>query len=120
MGEVNEEEITTIDHWPENKDVSPAKVTAEEQAAPPTREGAPSTGGWDSTAHNAGACRPSAWGWRQSGRWNGVACHFSHSCEEGELKRRRKMKVQAMRSATPRLHLVDVDDGFAPKMLARA
>jgi len=48
--------------------------------------------------HNSGQCRPCAWFWRERGCLNGDACGYCHLCPEGELKARKKTKVNAMRA----------------------
>lgn len=46
-----------------------------------------------------GSCKPCAWFWKPKGCSLGSACDHCHTCPEGEIKRRRKAKVTAMREA---------------------
>jgi len=52
-----------------------------------------------SSQHGSGSCRPCAWVWKANGCALGKACTYCHSCPEGELKRRKKEKIAAMRLA---------------------
>jgi len=54
----------------------------------------PSTG---SQLHGTGKCSPCAWFWKKSGCQNANNCAYCHMCPEGELKNRKKAKVQAIR-----------------------
>jgi hypothetical protein len=51
-----------------------------------------------SAAHECGDCRPCAWHWKSAGCSNGASCIFCHLCDEGELKRRKKQRVDALRA----------------------
>jgi len=51
-----------------------------------------------SDLHGTGHCRPCAWLYKPDGCKNGAECHYCHSCPEGEIKTRKKSKVEAMRS----------------------
>merc|ERR1712048_1273679 len=67
-----------------------------------------------SALHEAGVCKPCAWFFKPKGCANGVECLHCHSCPEGEIQRRKKAKVAAIRMAeaaskditTPQLRLV--------------
>jgi len=50
-----------------------------------------------SANHGTGKCRPCAWFWKPQGCSNDKDCGYCHVCPEGELKSRKKEKVQAMR-----------------------
>jgi len=50
-----------------------------------------------SSMHGTGLCRPCAWLWKPQGCQNGQECRHCHLCPEGELKARRKVKVDVMR-----------------------
>jgi len=50
-----------------------------------------------SALHGTGRCNPCAWFWKPSGCQNGANCQYCHLCPEGELKARKKAKVQAIR-----------------------
>eukprot|EP00930_Biecheleria_cincta_P063660 TRINITY_DN49197_c0_g1_i1.p1 TRINITY_DN49197_c0_g1~~TRINITY_DN49197_c0_g1_i1.p1 ORF type:complete len:342 (-),score=58.80 TRINITY_DN49197_c0_g1_i1:504-1529(-) len=60
----------------------------------PAALGLPSKG---SVTHGTGKCRPCAWFWKPQGCQNDLDCGYCHLCPEGELKIRKKSKVQAMR-----------------------
>jgi hypothetical protein len=47
--------------------------------------------------HRSGQCKPCAWYWRPQGCRNGEKCAYCHMCPEGELKARKKNKIDAMR-----------------------
>jgi len=47
--------------------------------------------------HTTGRCRPCAWYWKPKGCLNAQDCDYCHWCPDGELKKRKKMKVTAMR-----------------------
>jgi hypothetical protein len=51
-----------------------------------------------STLHGTGKCRPCAWFWKPKKCQNETECVYCHLCPEGELKSRKKAKVQAMRA----------------------
>jgi len=44
-----------------------------------------------------GRCSPCAWFWKPRGCQSGATCGYCHLCPEGELKNRKKAKVQAIR-----------------------
>lgn len=46
-----------------------------------------------------GSCAPCAWYWKAKGCDSGAACNYCHLCSEGELKRRKKVKVAGLRAA---------------------
>jgi len=50
-----------------------------------------------SVTHGSGKCRPCAWFWKAQGCQNAKECGYCHMCPEGELKSRKKSKVQAMK-----------------------
>lgn len=50
-----------------------------------------------SAQHGAGKCSPCAWFWKPRGCASGPACDYCHLCPEGELKSRRKAKVELIR-----------------------
>lgn len=72
-------------------------------SAPPGLElpGLPSKG---SELHGTGNCRPCAWFWKKDGCVNGAECFHCHQCPEGEIKKRKKAKVEQIRLglATPK------------------
>lgn len=47
--------------------------------------------------HDKSTCNPCAWNWKPGGCFNGRSCNFCHECKEGEMKRRRKERVAALR-----------------------
>mmetsp|Transcript_82247 Transcript_82247/g.228932 ORF Transcript_82247/g.228932 Transcript_82247/m.228932 type:complete len:194 (+) Transcript_82247:1-582(+) len=58
------------------------------------------TGPVDSTGasnHSTGNCNPCAWFWKPRGCGSGARCPFCHLCPEGELKRRKKAKIAAIK-----------------------
>mmetsp|Transcript_24543 Transcript_24543/g.54639 ORF Transcript_24543/g.54639 Transcript_24543/m.54639 type:complete len:377 (+) Transcript_24543:74-1204(+) len=63
-----------------------------DEEVPPTS--VPSRG---SALHGTGKCRPCAWFWKPQKCQNDQDCGYCHLCPEGELKSRKKCKVQAMR-----------------------
>jgi len=50
-----------------------------------------------SAMHGIGECRPCAWFHKADGCKNGAECRHCHLCPDGELKNRKKTKVQALR-----------------------
>merc|ERR1719420_552013 len=50
-----------------------------------------------SNSHGTGKCLPCAWFWKPKGCQNGKDCQYCHMCPEGELKARKKAKVNAIR-----------------------
>lgn len=50
-----------------------------------------------SVMHSVGECRPCAWFHKSRGCQNGADCRHCHLCPDGELKNRKKTKVQALR-----------------------
>lgn len=48
--------------------------------------------------HGTGECKPCAWFWKPGGCEHGVSCGFCHACPEGEIRRRKKEKVQMIRN----------------------
>merc|ERR1712113_22125 len=51
-----------------------------------------------SVEHGTGKCSPCAWYWKARGCASGVQCDYCHLCPEGELKRRKKIKIAEIRS----------------------
>lgn len=51
-----------------------------------------------SVLHGTGNCNPCAWFWKPRGCACAVQCDYCHLCPEGELKRRKKMKIQEIKS----------------------
>lgn len=49
-----------------------------------------------SNVHGSGQCKPCAWFWKDQGCQNGKDCQHCHTCDEGELKRRKKAKIATM------------------------
>merc|ERR1719171_2311200 len=47
-----------------------------------------------SAGHEFGYCKPCAFMWKEEGCKSGVECPFCHLCSPGEIKRRKKDKVQ--------------------------
>lgn len=47
----------------------------------------------------SGGCHPCAWFWKPKGCSIGTACDYCHLCPDGELKRRKKAKIMALRMA---------------------
>lgn len=79
-----------MDEDDDEEDDSPERIAA----ADPAALGIPSKG---SVTHGLGKCRPCAWFWKPQGCQNALDCGYCHLCPEGELKTRKKSKVQAMR-----------------------
>jgi len=50
-----------------------------------------------SMLHGTGECRPCAWFHKEKGCQNGSDCRHCHICPEGEVKMRRKTKVDGLR-----------------------
>jgi hypothetical protein len=50
-----------------------------------------------SALHQLRQCNPCAWTWKAAGCQNGQECGFCHLCPEGELKQRKKSKVNMIR-----------------------
>ncbi|CAE7945498.1 unnamed protein product [Symbiodinium sp. KB8] len=53
---------------------------------------------FDRTLHDRGECKPCAWFWTPGGCQKGEACEFCHLCPAGELKARRKQRLQELRA----------------------
>mmetsp|Transcript_39719 Transcript_39719/g.105141 ORF Transcript_39719/g.105141 Transcript_39719/m.105141 type:complete len:413 (-) Transcript_39719:298-1536(-) len=51
-----------------------------------------------SALHASGTCKPCAWFWKPGGCRNGQLCRHCHLCPEGELKLRKRAKVDAIRA----------------------
>lgn len=51
-----------------------------------------------SALHGTGNCNPCAWFWKARGCACGVECDYCHVCPEGELKRRKKLKIAEIKS----------------------
>jgi len=68
-------------------------------------------------AHFTGQCQPCAWFWKPQGCSNGQECSRCHLCPEGEVKRRRKAKIVAMKMAQrPGLELLE-ETALLPRAL---
>lgn len=61
-----------------------------------------------SELHSSGECKPCAWFWKASGCASGEDCDYCHLCPAGELKKRKKAKVQAIRGGLPGINSYDV------------
>mmetsp|Transcript_12772 Transcript_12772/g.39840 ORF Transcript_12772/g.39840 Transcript_12772/m.39840 type:complete len:767 (-) Transcript_12772:454-2754(-) len=70
----------------------------EDEKQTDSRQGVPSVG---SALHGSGECRPCAWFWKLQGCQNGQECRHCHLCPEGEIKLRKKLKVETMRRDQP-------------------
>mmetsp|Transcript_18169 Transcript_18169/g.31899 ORF Transcript_18169/g.31899 Transcript_18169/m.31899 type:complete len:342 (-) Transcript_18169:75-1100(-) len=53
-----------------------------------------------SALHGTGECKPCAWVWHEKGCKNGKDCEYCHLCPQGELKVRRKQKLQVLRGVS--------------------
>eukprot|EP00931_Biecheleriopsis_adriatica_P062650 TRINITY_DN377_c0_g1_i8.p1 TRINITY_DN377_c0_g1~~TRINITY_DN377_c0_g1_i8.p1 ORF type:complete len:390 (+),score=95.41 TRINITY_DN377_c0_g1_i8:72-1241(+) len=51
-----------------------------------------------SAFHSRGSCKPCAWYWHPKGCMHGEECEYCHECLPGELKTRKKMKIQSLRA----------------------
>ena len=51
----------------------------------------------DLNLHILGKCKPCAWKWKVNGCRNGDECSYCHLCPEGELKARRKAKIEKLK-----------------------
>lgn len=60
-----------------------------------------------STGHHIGTCKPCAWFHRPESCMYGDACNFCHLCPEGEIKRRRRIKIKYLRAR---------EKGFSPQL----
>eukprot|EP00418_Pyrodinium_bahamense_P068050 CAMPEP_0179078056 /NCGR_PEP_ID=MMETSP0796-20121207/34929_1 /TAXON_ID=73915 /ORGANISM="Pyrodinium bahamense, Strain pbaha01" /LENGTH=373 /DNA_ID=CAMNT_0020775347 /DNA_START=48 /DNA_END=1169 /DNA_ORIENTATION=- len=69
-------------------------VTNIDQLSPQSVRELPSLG---SAVHGSGECRPCAWFWKPQGCQNGKECRHCHLCPEGEIKARKKEKVESLR-----------------------
>lgn len=83
----------------DSPDSAGTATAAVDAAALPTAAAAagalPSAG---SALHDgSGRCSPCAWFWKPRGCQSGASCGYCHLCPEGELKNRKKAKVQAIR-----------------------
>lgn len=74
--------------------MSPPKQIASPQQLSPIA-GLASVG---AALHGTGECKPCAWFWKPGGCEHQAACGFCHACPEGEIRRRKKEKVQTMRN----------------------
>lgn len=54
-----------------------------------------------SVLHGSGHCSPCAWFWKPQGCQNGADCNRCHLCPPGEVKQRKKAKVQVLRHGSP-------------------
>jgi len=69
-------------------------VTRKSTLLPMSSQSAP-----DLIAHEAGECKPCAFYWKPGSCRNGEECYHCHLCPEGEIRRRKKAKVDALKSA---------------------
>eukprot|EP00931_Biecheleriopsis_adriatica_P031181 TRINITY_DN1830_c0_g2_i1.p1 TRINITY_DN1830_c0_g2~~TRINITY_DN1830_c0_g2_i1.p1 ORF type:complete len:399 (+),score=102.95 TRINITY_DN1830_c0_g2_i1:85-1197(+) len=74
---------------------TPAAMPQSAKPTAPTRSAETSLG---SEQHVRGDCKPCAWFWKPQGCQSGAQCEFCHLCSADEIKLRRKVKQQAMRS----------------------
>jgi len=49
--------------------------------------------------HGTGECKPCAWNWKPGGCSNGYDCEFCHSCQEYELRDRRRERIASLKKA---------------------
>jgi len=98
-----QDEIQTEDRPRDDTEIpeSDSSSNAEERSAASeieasASEALPSLG---SALHASGQCRPCAWFWKKGrGCTNAASCDYCHLCPEGELKDRKKKKVDAIRA----------------------
>eukprot|EP00747_Dinoflagellata_sp_TGD_P165901 gnl/TRDRNA2_/TRDRNA2_187893_c0_seq1.p1 gnl/TRDRNA2_/TRDRNA2_187893_c0~~gnl/TRDRNA2_/TRDRNA2_187893_c0_seq1.p1 ORF type:complete len:394 (+),score=50.88 gnl/TRDRNA2_/TRDRNA2_187893_c0_seq1:71-1252(+) len=64
--------------------------------SPPGQAMLPSKGSADHDG--TGRCRPCAWFWKPQGCKSAYDCEYCHICGEDELRKRKKVKVQAIRA----------------------
>eukprot|EP00408_Alexandrium_pacificum_P046443 CAMPEP_0171249648 /NCGR_PEP_ID=MMETSP0790-20130122/49655_1 /TAXON_ID=2925 /ORGANISM="Alexandrium catenella, Strain OF101" /LENGTH=552 /DNA_ID=CAMNT_0011717167 /DNA_START=60 /DNA_END=1718 /DNA_ORIENTATION=- len=57
--------------------------------------------------HGAGVCQPCAWFWKPQGCANGEECSRCHLCPDGEVRRRRKAKISAMKQDAQRPSILE-------------
>merc|ERR1712232_1126597 len=67
-----------------------------EQDTAPVSNGSVLHGELDETGQPA--CQPCAWFYKESGCLNGRVCRYCHLCPQGELKKRKKQKVELLRA----------------------
>jgi len=75
---------------------SPSAASTSEACEAELEEALPSQG---SKLHSNGECKPCAWLWKARGCANGKECDYCHLCPAGELKKRKKAKVQEIRTS---------------------
>lgn len=65
-------------------------------------------------------CSPCAWFWKAQGCQNAYDCRRCHLCPEGELKARKKSKVETLRATKPNVQLSDssIPTAAEPAMIA--
>mmetsp|Transcript_43083 Transcript_43083/g.109499 ORF Transcript_43083/g.109499 Transcript_43083/m.109499 type:complete len:512 (-) Transcript_43083:565-2100(-) len=56
-----------------------------------------------SQLHGTGECRPCAWLYKPGGCQNGAECRHCHLCPEGEIKARKKNKVDTIKGSKEKL-----------------
>lgn len=72
-----------------------------------------------SKLHASGQCRPCAWFWKPDGCKNGVECCHCHSCPEGEIKSRKKVKHWAMAQGILQPTQIESDGKLSKKQMSR-
>lgn len=80
---------------------STLQATVEEEPAQVTLAEAPSEGSrlhGQFTAEGQPACQPCAWFYKEASCANGAICRYCHLCPQGELKTRKKLKIQRLRA----------------------
>jgi len=78
------------------------KAQAEAEIANDNLSGLKPSTSVGSAFHSSGNCKPCAWYWHSTGCMHGEECGYCHECLPGELKMRRKMKIQSLRAASQR------------------
>eukprot|EP00929_Paragymnodinium_shiwhaense_P084088 TRINITY_DN44942_c0_g1_i1.p1 TRINITY_DN44942_c0_g1~~TRINITY_DN44942_c0_g1_i1.p1 ORF type:complete len:586 (+),score=136.70 TRINITY_DN44942_c0_g1_i1:116-1873(+) len=63
-----------------------------------------------SALHGTGQCRPCAWFYRPQGCINGRECNHCHLCDNGEIKARKRQKIQGLRTKSKDPQVEDDDD----------
>jgi len=82
-----------------------------------TFEGATATRNFPSAGsvgHFDGVCRPCAWEPKPGGCSKADSCNFCHLCEEGELKKRKKQRIVALRESKAKKKLERSKLGMIP------
>lgn len=63
------------------------------------------------------ACQPCAWFYKESGCHNGQGCRYCHLCPQGELKNRKKQKIQRLRAQDAAAADAAAMEGLSPSSL---